>query len=206
MCSLDVLAASARQEVNEAQVRWCLGKSTEVFDILHEKVDTFTANQLVAADESGKMVRSSIIMEKDLDSIKFALWTSGHTKLKRTKILDFSELGVTIDLPSTITMQNKNGMAVRVTYTYVHRVRALSLIFLSVLFSNRAHDPFEQQNTSNLCSYGGIYCIDALELPLPASPLQDWIVRDLNDAFEDVQIRPYPGNTESAAVVQVSCG
>ncbi|XXQ32227.1 IC97/Casc1 N-terminal domain-containing protein [Plasmodiophora brassicae] len=180
---LDAIACAARQVMDEARVQWAIGKSREVAAITQAALDALTATLLVEADRDGATTTSSILKQSGAaDALKYALWTTGHVKLKRNKVVEFDDVGVTVDPPNMLTMQNGNGMAVRVVYT--------------------GHDPFAHDNRSALASYGGVYQVDAVELPLPSFLMQNWIVREINDAFGAVQLRPYPGHAAVDATTQ----
>ncbi|TMW58078.1 hypothetical protein Poli38472_013552 [Pythium oligandrum] len=180
------VGANARATNDAALDEQCTTFIDKIQAIVDDKIDHATAHILQYADEyTDTNSRSEVKMASASDWIKLGLWINLIAKGSRNKRIDFSELGISVDLPKAIVLQS---LALRVTYL--------------------PFDQLSRLNPQNIdFALGGILTLDLLAIPPPPKRARGWMIREVPDAADRIKKLHYPldGMVASAAMpVKVS--
>lgn len=138
-----------------------------LYDIINQRMDHMTAHILLHADQHANE-RNEIQLAAKESSLQWGLWVN-TSKNPRLKIVEMSQLGLTIDIPKQIALAS---IAVRV--------------------QRRSFDELFHLCQNEYMSVGGVFYVDLLTLPPPARRVKSWVLRQITPLAFNVQRLPYP--------------
>ncbi|KUG00240.1 CASC1 protein [Phytophthora nicotianae] len=194
MEDLTFVAANACATNNDPLRAQCARFISRLQELVIKKVDLTTAHILQYADEyadlspttsnSTNSSRGEVKLASASPNtgwVQLGLWVNLLAKgSSRNKRVEFSELGVNVDLPKAVITQS---LALRVTRWPFDAFSSLS---------ERGSD----------VALGGVFTLELLAVPSPPKRARGWIMREVPDAREQLKRLHYPldGMVISAAV------
>ncbi|GLE10190.1 hypothetical protein PINS_up022215 [Pythium insidiosum] len=183
---LVAVAANATATNDTAMKHQCAVFIDKIQHMIDEKIDFAMAHILQYADEyTDSNSRSEVKMVSASNWVKLGLWINLLAKGSRNKRIDFTELGISVDLPKAAIMQS---LALRVTFL--------------------PFDALSEHNPQNFdFALGGVLTLDLLAIPAPPRRARGWVMREVADAADRIKKLHYPleGMVASAALpVKVS--
>ncbi|KAH7463072.1 Dynein axonemal intermediate chain 7 [Phytophthora ramorum] len=198
MEDLTFVAANACATNDEPLSAQCARFIGRLQELVVEKVDLTTAHVLQFADEYADLLLSTPNSSNNVNAsrgevklasaspntgwVQLGLWVNLLAKgSSRNKRVEFSELGVNVDLPKAVITQS---LALRVT-----RWPFDAFSFLS-------------EGGGSYVALGGVFSLELLAVPSPPKRARGWIMREVPDAREQLKRLHYPldGMVLSAAL------
>ncbi|TYZ60307.1 hypothetical protein PybrP1_010826 [[Pythium] brassicae (nom. inval.)] len=183
---LACVSANASATNDAALNAQCAAFTDKIARMIHEKIEFASRHILQFADEyTDSQSRNEVKLASASHCAKLGLWINLIAKGSRNKRIEFSELGVSVDLPKAVIVQS---LALRVVHL--------------------PYDPFSRQSSQSFdLALGGVFSLELLALPPPPKRARGWMMREVADEDEPLKRLHYPleGMVVSAALpVKVS--
>lgn len=195
MEDLAFVAANACATNDYSLQMQCARFISRLQELVAEKLNTLTAQVLQYADEfvdvtpttsnnvnpsPGEVKLASA--SPNTGRVKLGMWVNLFAKgLSRTKRVEFTELGVNVDLPKAVIAQ---PLALRVTHWPFDTFSSLS------------------QGSENDVALGGVFLLELLAVSTPPKRARGWLMREIPDERDQLKRLHYPldGMVASTAI------
>jgi hypothetical protein len=204
IADLDEIWCIAKEEADMPKQKWCLLYKRQIRELLGRLIDQATSvlmqrvvdldvntrQEIFPYPEYGSTGLKSTPTTKDL--IKIGFWGHLQSKGFRAKVIDWTKLGISLELPKSIAMQAVGHcIGVRALYT--------------------AHDwvtfdaPSVQSGVPTL-AIGGVMRIDLLSIPPFPKQVNSWLMRTVLPAGQELTRLSYPNdNAQTGAGTLQPC-
>jgi len=146
-------SANAFDEAENEKYAQMITYYLTIGELTKQKIDDLTNSLLMQKNFQQVLDRTHERTEycicRSTEELKYGLWISNMANSSfRSKKVEFTELGITIELPKELAMQSKKPLGVRFIWTKM--------------------DPYFCQNSaSKYTAFGGVYSFEVIDLPAP---------------------------------------
>jgi hypothetical protein len=197
IADLDEIWCLAKEEEDVPKQDWCLRYKKQIRKMLERTIDWASSVLMQRVNDLEVNTRQEIFpypeygssglisIPNNKDPIKLGFW--GHLQAKgfRAKVIDWTKLGISLELPKSIAMQAiGHFIGVRALYT--------------------AHDwvtfdaPSVQSGVPTL-ALGGVMRVDLISIPTFPKQVNSWLMRTVLPPGQELTRLPYPNDTAAPA-------
>jgi cancer susceptibility candidate protein 1 len=167
---LIAVMANAEAKADDDRVELCRGFLKKLWELTVQKLDRGSAFILQHSDElTTADVKNELMLEQQLDGIKYGIWVNLVVKGFRMKPVRFNDVGIGVDVPKPVAVQT---------------------LAMRCMYFPQDHQQYERNCQDR--ALGGVFEVQLLSLPQQPKRVKGWTLRQVNDLTESVDRLMYP--------------
>eukprot|EP00878_Enallax_costatus_P026409 GHUV01028341.1.p1 GENE.GHUV01028341.1~~GHUV01028341.1.p1 ORF type:complete len:424 (+),score=159.44 GHUV01028341.1:283-1554(+) len=159
----------------------------QLYQHVGQRMDAATARVLQNSDQHADD-KGDVLLAAQQGPLQWGLWVNTY-KNPRFKLIDFSGLGMTVEIPKQIALASVALRVQRRPHSGLQQHPGNSTTSNSDT-AGAAADPQQANSSSCLAPLGGILQVDLLTLPPAAKQSKDWTIRQVSLQLESSQSQP----------------